>query len=143
MTVRVDDDLRPAHLPAVWLALPATPAAARLARGFVSSTLSEVEPDVVDVAVLLTSELVANAVLHGRAPIRLQLHREHGTLRIEVYDAGRLWAPPPAAAWSLTSEGGRGLPLLAALATSWGSQSDVDSVVGKVVWFELAHHQAE
>jgi hypothetical protein len=96
----------------------------------------------VDVAVLLTSELVANAVLYGLAPIRVQLHRRSGTVRVEVHDEGPCCDPPAEAAWSLTEEGGRGIPLLDALASSWGSCSS-PSIAGKNLWFELKSAQLE
>jgi hypothetical protein len=82
----------------------------------VTRSLVVAESDVadvdVDVAVLLTSELVANAVLYGLAPIRLQLHRQPGTVRIEVHDQGLPFSPPAEATWSLTDERGRGISLL-------------------------------
>jgi hypothetical protein len=46
-----------------------------------------VPEDVLDDAVLLTSELVTNAVLHGRAPISLRLHRTSSEAVLEVHDA--------------------------------------------------------
>jgi anti-sigma regulatory factor (Ser/Thr protein kinase) len=130
-----------------WLELPATPAAAGLARRFVrgclcSAQFNVVDDDVVDVAVLLTSELVANAVLYGSPPIRLQLHRQPGTVRIEVHDEGLVFSPLPEATWSLTDEGGRGMPLLDALATSWGIHSSRD-IAGKTLCFELTYDQRD
>ncbi len=46
-----------------WLDLPVDPVAAEIARSFVAIGLVDADPDIVDVAVLLTSELVANATL--------------------------------------------------------------------------------
>lgn len=140
MTLRTDVPVRAAEHGADWLELPDAPAAAGLARRFVSGCLDAAEPhlaDLVDVAILLTSELVANALLHGLAPIRLQLRRWPGTVRIEVHDHGSPFTAPAASAWSLTDESGRGLPLLDALATSWGSHTNRDTASGKTLWFEL------
>jgi anti-sigma regulatory factor (Ser/Thr protein kinase) len=131
-------DLLSTDDPAPWVGLPATPAAAGLARRFLARALSLERPDVVDVIVLLTSELVANAVVHGREPIRLQLHRQAGTVRIEVHDGGLPFTAPAAGTWSVTDESGRGLRLLDALASSWGSHSNGPALAGKTLWFELA-----
>lgn len=138
MTAATSPQLLATDPPAQRVVLPATPAAAGVARRFLTGLLRAERPDVVDVAVLLTSELVGNAVLHGRAPIRLQLLRRAGRLRIEVGDDGPPFALPAAGSWSLTGEGGRGLMLLDALAGSWGSESSGAGLTGKTLWFELA-----
>ncbi len=109
------------------------------ARAFVRDTLQGWgHGDVVDDAVVLTSELVTNAVIHaGTAADVLCLRTEQG-VRVEVADhyperevplqgAGR-----PVAA--LDRENGRGLLLCSALASRWG----VDySPASKNVWFQL------
>jgi anti-sigma regulatory factor (Ser/Thr protein kinase) len=120
------------------LELPSGPLAARTARRYLLSCLADVTPDVVDEVLLLTSELVTNAVLHGSAPVRLQLHRGEATLRVGISDGGGLFAPAPVPAWSRTAEGGRGLLLVDALANNWGSQDQEDASPGKTVWFELS-----
>jgi anti-sigma regulatory factor (Ser/Thr protein kinase) len=120
-----------------WLALPATPEAAGLARRFLLGALRRERDEVVDVVLLLASELVANAVVHGEEPIRLQLHRHGDVLRVEVRDGGLPFVAPAAGAWSGTDESGRGLLLLHALARSWGNQSNSDATTGKTMWFEL------
>jgi anti-sigma regulatory factor (Ser/Thr protein kinase) len=90
---------------------------------------------IVDAAQLLVSELVTNAVDHGEGPIRLQISRHRGTLRVEVSDTGAQFAP-------LTTTpdpqaiGGRGLFLLEALATKWGT-IPADRHGPKTLWFEL------
>ena len=43
----------------------------------------------VDVAVLLTSELVTNAVLHAHSPIDVRVRHERGRLRVEVETSGQ------------------------------------------------------
>ncbi|MEV3991229.1 SpoIIE family protein phosphatase [Streptomyces sp. NPDC049837] len=109
------------------------------ARAFVRDTLQGWGyTDVVDDAVVLTSELVTNAVIHaGTAADVLCLRTENG-VRIEVADryperevplqgTGRSLSSPD-------SENGRGLLLCAALASRWGVEY---SPTHKQVWFQL------
>ncbi|MGW0466019.1 SpoIIE family protein phosphatase [Streptomyces sp. NPDC003027] len=108
------------------------------ARAFVRDTLHGWGyADVVDDAVVLTSELVTNAVIHaGTAADVLCLRSEHG-VRVEVADrypereiplqGGRTLAHPD-------RENGRGLLLCAALATRWGVEY---TPTRKHVWFQL------
>ena len=65
----------PGGCQAVLPAMPAEGAACREGRDFVSAHLLSwgVPERVVDVAVLITSELVANAVTHGPPPVGLRL----------------------------------------------------------------------
>jgi len=84
-------------------------------------------------AVLAASELATNVVCHARTRYLVALSRCGDRLRVEVSDASALL---PAVADSIDAErpSGRGLPLVEALATSWG----VDlSTNGKVIWFEI------
>jgi signal transduction histidine kinase/DNA-binding response OmpR family regulator len=105
------------------------------ARDFVTATLAgwEVGEEVCGRAVLLASELVTNAVLHGRPPVELRLRRTATELVLEVHDgAGYLPSRRRAAP---DDENGRGLQLVAALADRWGSRPVAD---GKSVWCVLA-----
>ena len=90
----------------------------------------------VDAAQLLITELVANALEHGTGEVGLRIQASTELLRVEVSDASpappRVADPPP----SLADERGRGLLVVAALASSWGSQAEPVSG-GKAVWFEL------
>ncbi|WP_175411899.1 SpoIIE family protein phosphatase [Streptomyces sp. TRM64462] len=109
------------------------------ARAFVRDTLQGWGySDVVDDAVVLTSELVTNAVIHaGTAADVLCLRTEHG-VRVEVADRYPEREVPlqgsgqPVAA--LDRENGRGLLLCAALAARWGVEY---SPARKHVWFQL------
>jgi anti-sigma regulatory factor (Ser/Thr protein kinase) len=96
--------------------------------------------EMADTAELLLSELVTNACRHAKSPegryitVSWTLTPPAGLLRLEVADANRRLPAPRTAAPD--DECGRGLELLAALATDWGV-SDRPLGVGKVVWVEL------
>ena len=109
------------------------PRAACAAREFVAATLRDaVAGEVAEVAVLLTSELVTNAVVHARTPIHVVVDVEARTLRVTVADdAPRSPALRPSSHNHLT---GRGLNLVDALAGQWGVDPTRE---GKKVWFEL------
>ncbi|MFB7596129.1 SpoIIE family protein phosphatase [Streptomyces sp. NPDC056160] len=109
------------------------------ARSFVRDTLQGWGfGDIVDDAVVLTSELVTNAVVHaGTAADVLCLRSDNG-VRIEVADRyPEREVPLQSAAVSMGSpdrEGGRGLQLCAALAGRWGVEY---TPTHKNVWFQL------
>jgi serine/threonine-protein kinase RsbW len=108
-----------------------------LARQFVVSALVEDSP-IREVARLLVSEACTNAVRHtasGTAEGGFRVNYELGEdrLRVEVYDAGAL-TTPQRRAHDLAAPGGRGLELLDALASRWGTLGGPE---GRVVWFEL------
>jgi len=86
-------------------------------------------------AMLATSELVTNAVLHTSGTVGLwaRYDQRHGWLRVEVSDSSRD-APHPRAVGAPDQIGGLGLRVVAAVASSWGS---VTNEHGKTVWFEL------
>ncbi|GGO37888.1 hypothetical protein GCM10012286_11990 [Streptomyces lasiicapitis] len=109
------------------------------ARSFVRDTLQGWGfTDVVDDAVVLTSELVTNAVVHAGTAADVLCLRTEDAVRIEVSDHYPEREIPlqssPATMGSPDREGGRGLQLCAALATRWG----VDyTSTHKQVWFQL------
>ena len=77
-------------------------------------------------AVLVVSELAANAVLHARAGTFTVRAERHDTwVHVEVQDAGGAWGTP--------EPDGRphGLDLVALLARTWGTRL---SPAGRVVW---------
>ncbi|MER5641488.1 SpoIIE family protein phosphatase [Kitasatospora sp. NPDC002227] len=84
-----------------------------------------------DLAELLTSELITNALTHAGAPTELRLFRNR-VLTIEVADVDS--HPPTLRRAQDSDEGGRGMHLVNELAHRWGSRSTTD---GKVVWYEL------
>lgn len=109
------------------------------ARSFVRDTLQGWGfADIVDDAVVLTSELVTNAVVHAGTHADVLCLRTQDGVRIEVSDRyPEREVPLQSSAVSMSSpdrEGGRGLQLCAALATRWG----VDyTPTHKNVWFQL------
>ncbi|MFJ8062847.1 ATP-binding protein [Streptomyces sp. NPDC096142] len=82
---------------------------------------------------LLTGELVANSVTHTHAACVVCVRLTRDRLRVEVTDVDSNLAVPTQAL--STDEHGRGLFLVAAMATEWGSQP---CAAGKKTWFELA-----
>jgi anti-sigma regulatory factor (Ser/Thr protein kinase) len=86
-----------------------------------------------DTVSLIVSELVTNAVVHARTPIRLALHGDGQKVRGQVTDRSPAW--PQVGRPDDEAEGGRGLGIVAALADDWGIQPLPDGP-GKTVWFE-------
>ncbi|GGZ36148.1 hypothetical protein GCM10010365_66150 [Streptomyces poonensis] len=109
------------------------------ARSFVRDTLQGWGfADIVDDAVVLTSELVTNAVVHAGTSADVLCLRTDDGVRIEVADRyPEREIPLQAEAVSMGSpdrEGGRGLQLCAALAARWGVEY---TPTQKQVWFQL------
>jgi two-component sensor histidine kinase len=109
------------------LALTTVNAAPQAARHKSRVILGEwnVNPEVTGTAVLLTSELVTNAVRFGQAPgmpppseISLALWRTRSTLVIEVSDQSE--SLPARRPTSPESESGRGLNMVHELSRQWG-----------------------
>jgi anti-sigma regulatory factor (Ser/Thr protein kinase) len=119
--------------PQARVTLRPAPVTARDARRFVATTLTEWHlEDLSDVAMLLASELVTNAILHARSVLEVVVTRHADGVRVEVADASPL-IPVVRAAPDLEMSG-RGLALVESLAARWGV--DVRPA-GKSVWFEL------
>ncbi|MFB7091289.1 SpoIIE family protein phosphatase [Streptomyces sp. NPDC056296] len=109
------------------------------ARSFVRDTLQGWgQADIVDDAVVLTSELVTNAVVHAGTTADILCLRSDDGVRIEVADHYPEREVPlqgsPADMGNLDREGGRGLQLCAALADRWGVEY---TPTLKNVWFHL------
>ncbi|GAA3096646.1 ATP-binding protein [Streptomyces rectiviolaceus] len=86
-----------------------------------------------EIAELLTSELVTNALVHTDRDAILTATVRPGRLRVEVRDfVGR--RPKLCVPDADGSTHGRGLMLVQSLADAWGVRAHG---VGKVVWFEL------
>ncbi|CAM5652680.1 non-specific serine/threonine protein kinase OS=Streptomyces fumanus OX=67302 GN=GCM10018772_43920 PE=3 SV=1 [Streptomyces fumanus] len=93
----------------------------------------------VDVAELLATELVSNAVRHTEGPAALRVcWSGNGVLRIGAWDADPSPPEPPLAFADVDAEDGRGLALVRACADVWGWQPLArKGARGKVVWCEL------
>ena len=110
----------------------------RTGRRFAAATAADwgLDPLINDLE-LVVSELLTNALLHARddrrgreaAPLRLSLERTADGLLCRVADPADT-APEPEPA-THTAESGRGLRLVAAVATAWGWERDPAG--GKVV----------
>lgn len=117
------------------LTLPAHPVAAREARRFVTQFCSaaEMPEDICQTAALLTSELVTNAVLHGRSRTTLYVRKPPPYLRVTVEDHNPE-LPEIGEHPALSATSGRGLHIVAELSSRWGIEP---SGQGKRIWFEL------
>jgi PAS domain S-box-containing protein len=85
-----------------------------------------------DTILLLTSEVVTNAVRHGHGPIRLRLRLMRQHLAVEVTDSSAVH--PQSRRIAPDAESGRGLSIITALAEDWGIRPTSD---GKTVWFTV------
>src|ERR1022692_122122 len=121
------------------------PAAVAAARRFVRETLQSWLPaeqapagsGLVDDAVLLTSELVTNAVVHAGTPVQVTCKLADGGLEVMVRDSlPASMVPGPAKDGDLPAErtSGRGLLLPSALASTWGVTY---GQAAKAVWFRM------
>ncbi|MBX7555034.1 SpoIIE family protein phosphatase [Streptomyces sp. tea 10] len=109
--------------------------AAPRARAFASGVLTSwrFPAELHDLGVLATSELVANSLQHGTPPMRLRLRRTDRRLIVEVTDGDdhlprRRRAEP-------ADESGRGIAIVATIASNWGSRRIPGG--GKAVWCEF------
>jgi len=89
-------------------------------------------------AVLVADELVTNAVVHARSQLRLLVELRGQQLHLAVHDADphllRLTSAP-----EVLTEGGRGLPLVEALASSWEVQHPREGGKAVACVLNLAH----
>lgn len=110
------------------------PASVVVARHAVRSELRKAGLDALaDVATLLTSEVVTNAVRHAATPFAVQLDWNGQRVRVDVRDE----SPEPLRPRRPASPepGGHGLRIIDALASRWGFEREHGD--GKAVWFEL------
>ena len=122
-----------------------TPAAAR---ALVRSVLEEAELDtLLNEALLLTTELSTNAVVHANTELDIEVTADHSGLTVTVTD----FAPGPVEQLAVgpknesvdigeVAERGRGLLLVDHFASRWGT---VHEGTGKGVWFRLERRATE
>jgi anti-sigma regulatory factor (Ser/Thr protein kinase) len=113
------------------LHLPARLSAPRQARRWVGGRLADLglEP-LEELVLLLTSEVVTNAVTHAGTESLLRVERSGTGVKVEVHDGSD--RPPVVREHSPQALEGRGVALLEDLADGWGWAPDDD---GKTVWF--------
>jgi anti-sigma regulatory factor (Ser/Thr protein kinase) len=118
---------------AARMTLPAVTDSVSAARRFVREALTDLDAaGACDDAVSLVSELATNAVIHARTPYTIAVSHEGDTVRVGVHDLSDV--NPRRRAYGLDATTGRGLRLVATLASSWGIDPETE---GKVVWFEV------
>jgi phosphoserine phosphatase RsbU/P len=126
------------------LRLPAAGTSPAAARGAVSALLGAVGlGELRDEALLLTSELVTNGVVHAGTDLELEISADPDGVQITVTDFA---SPNPAlvatevrvgkatGASAEPAEGGRGLLLVSKFATRWGTSHESG---GRTIWFRI------
>jgi anti-sigma regulatory factor (Ser/Thr protein kinase) len=115
--------------------LPPQSMSVPLARSWAEGWLagSPVPRDQRDVAVLVVSELVTNAVRQGDSPVRVALEADDHGLLVEVFDSGHRM--PLVTESTLDSTRGRGLHLIDTVCSDWGVREELE---GKTVWARLS-----
>jgi anti-sigma regulatory factor (Ser/Thr protein kinase) len=106
------------------------------ARAWVSARTPQLERDIAEDALLIVSELVTNAVRHGRPEIVLNLDVHGDRIRIEVSDSSDQLPLVPVNQPAADRPTGRGLLIVAATASDWGI-ARLAGRPGKSVWAEL------
>lgn len=108
------------------------------ARGLVLALCRElsVDEDACETAVLLTSETVTNAIIHGRSEVRVRAEVTPGAVLVAVGDDNS--RHPRLQPQDEEALDGRGLQILELAASRWGV---AEEGVGKVVWFEVDRHR--
>ena len=122
-------------VPAIRISLPQTAASPAEARHLLSRFAFENDlRNQSGPALLVLSELVTNAVLHGAEPIEVCVSRDGDLLRIEVSDGGPRTDGVRPRSQDDRRPGGRGLHIVNSLAQRWGT---TDNDAGKTVWAEI------
>jgi anti-sigma regulatory factor (Ser/Thr protein kinase) len=132
----MDEPVPEAALAAAY-SVAADPRAVGPARSFMRSVLSAwgVDPDTIDTATLCLSELVTNAIIHTDVGCELRVVLDGGVLTTTVRDGGsNLVVDLSRVPVEPLAVHGRGIQILSALSSRWGSELDA---VGMTVWFVL------
>ncbi|GAA2628484.1 ATP-binding protein [Streptomyces vastus] len=125
--------------------LPAIPVSVAEARRNVRLLLSEwgISRETCDNAVLVTSELVTNALTHTESDLIVCRLRTSGDrLHVEVEDQNRSRTLPACRQPKPDDQGGRGLLLVDMLSSDWGVR-DAPHGSGRIVWAELPAESME
>ncbi|MBB2942852.1 serine phosphatase RsbU (regulator of sigma subunit)/anti-sigma regulatory factor (Ser/Thr protein kinase) [Actinoplanes lutulentus] len=115
--------------------VPAEPTGPSRVRQWMSTRLREwsVPEQVIGAAILCTSELTTNALLHAGTPAQVHIDLNGERLLVSVADTGTRGSVIRARADTMASRG-RGLGLIEDLSDSWGTDP---TVRGSTVWFEM------
>ena len=117
----------------VTVDLSPEPKSATRARTLTRDYLQSVcPPEAIEIAALLITELVTNAVLHARTPIVVVIESSPGTVFLAVNDEAA--TEPIARDYAIDAATGRGIKLVRELSTRWGVDRSGD---GKRVWCEI------
>ncbi|MBV9593015.1 MAG: ATP-binding protein, partial [Actinobacteria bacterium] len=116
---------------------PNNPLAPALARSALATTVVGIPMDAFDIAALLASELVTNAVKHSTSEwVDVEISLTTNLLRISVSDQNAQTVRPR----TPDIEGGWGLTLIGELATRWGVERHSN---GKTISVELDLHSPQ
>jgi anti-sigma regulatory factor (Ser/Thr protein kinase) len=114
------------------LHLDPVPRVVGMARSFIREQSPDLPDDLLDVVLLLTSELVTNAVIHARTPIELGMTVTNRSLVVTVHDEDLGHAPQRSGG----REGGWGLGLVRDLAEEFEMEHHAGE--GKTAWFRMS-----
>ncbi|MFG1779273.1 SpoIIE family protein phosphatase [Micromonospora sp. NPDC049051] len=129
----VEHALRPSR--STSMEVPAEPTAPSRVRHWMTGQLTEwrVPESIIGAAVLCTSELTTNALLHAGTAARVEIDLSPERLLVSVADSGTRGTVTRAQTDTLSSRG-RGLGLIEELSDAWGTDP---TVRGSTVWFEI------
>jgi anti-sigma regulatory factor (Ser/Thr protein kinase) len=118
----------------VTVTLAADVHAPKFARDYAARFLGRLDPDFIETAKLVVSELVTNAVEHtyGRRPVELVMAARENDVYLAVRDYAR--GVPMRALEPHAKSSGRGLMIVDALADRWGWHAVSG---GKIVWCSI------
>jgi len=115
--------------------VPAEPTGPSRVRQWMTTRLRDwsVPEPVIGAAILCTSELTTNALLHAGTPAQVHIDLNAERLLVSVADTGTRGSVARARTDALSSRG-RGLGLIEQLSDTWGTDP---TVRGSTVWFEM------
>ena len=130
-------------MPEIAVALPAVPESIPRSREVLESLRGELDESLLDDLRLIVSELVTNSIRHAGLrssdPIDLEISVTDETIRLELRDRGRGFAPPPSPN-NPFQESGWGLFLVSQLTDRWGVSTE-DGMT--TVWIEIHRKPSE
>jgi anti-sigma regulatory factor (Ser/Thr protein kinase) len=133
------DDIEGAPSHAVEFRLPAHPSSVAAARRRLRQWLGtrQCDAEVLDMAVLVMSELFTNAVTHtDSTEITCVLRADEESVRVEVRDQGCKPGLPRVRQATADEESGRGLQIVSSVTNRWGVARD-EHGTGRIIWAAL------